>query len=652
LLVPANMSKVAILIQKNYSSSLIKKLHEEGLMEIEKISDLDISEEKMHPDVEIFAKYELRLSRIIEILKNYHKEKRKIFSEDFEKKKVKRRDEVEKIKEVEKILSEIEGEVLLRESEIKDIEAKIFELEEKLKKLEYLSAFNIDLSWLKKSKYVIVKCGLCTDLSALKISDDVYFEYKKIGKKKEKLWLVLIVTHSSLEKELEEIKNFEEIYVEGEGKVSEVMERIKKEIEEKRKRIKEIENWLSNLYKERRIDLLVIKEEMQIERERREIYEKFRKTNYAYVIEGWCLYENGERIKKIVEEITEGNSYVEIEEVGRNNEDAPVYLKNPRWTKTFEMLLELFALPKYNEINPTLFMGISFAIFFSIMLGDAGYGLVMLALSLFAYFKFKKSELIRSWAIVGIMLGIGNIFTGLIFNSFFGDFIPRYVYHDAKKLLYSAKIFGIELPIDALHKPILILAITLLLGLIHLNLGIILGLYQNIIRGRKNKIFEEQISFIFLEIGAGMLIGEKIFHLWEIEGILFYLSIIFTLIGLIFIFKRKGPMGFFDITGFMGDWLSYSRMLALGLATTGMAMTINILGEIIQNQIIQGVIGLILTPIVLIVAHFANIILQSLGAGIHSLRLQYVEFFNRFYEGGGKKFIPFRIKRKYTEEIT
>ncbi|MBC7081726.1 MAG: V-type ATP synthase subunit I [Thermoplasmatales archaeon] len=650
MVVPARMSKVNILIQKSNSNDLIKRLHEEGLLEIERTSSLDISEERMHPDVEIFAKYDLRLSRIIEILKNYHKEKRKIFSSDFEKKKVRKKSEEEKIREAEKILSEIENEVLLKENEIKELEGEIFELEERIKKLEYLAYFNIDISWLKKSKYIIVKCGLCTDINSLKVSDEIYFEYKKIGKKKENLWVVLIVAHSSLEKEISQIKNFEEIYIEGEGRVSEVIKNIRNEIEEKKRKRKEIEEWLSNLYKEKKLDLMAIKEEIEIEKERKEIYEKFWKTNYTYLIEGWCLSENSEKVKKIVEEVTEGNSYVEIEEFSRDSEKPPVHLKNPRWAKTFEMLLEFFAVPRYNEINPTIFIGISFIIFFSLMLGDAGYGLVMFLLSIFAYIKFKKSEAIRSWAVVGILLGLGNIINGLIFNSFFGDFIPRYIYKDATKLLYSANIFGISLPIDAIHKPILILSITLIIGLIHLNLGLILGMYQNIIRGNKKKIFEEQISFIMLEIGAGMLIGERILHLWHIEGVMLYLSFIFVLIGLIFIFKRKGPMGFFDITGFMGDWLSYSRILALGLATTGMAMTINIFGQIIPT--ILSLIGAILAPVVLIIAHFANIILQSLGAGIHSLRLQYVEFFNRFYEGGGKKFIPFRIKRKYTEEIT
>ena len=106
-------------------------------------------------------------------------------------------------------------------------------------------------------------------------------------------------------------------------------------------------------------------------------------------------------------------------------------------------------------------------------------------------------------------------------------------------------------------------------------------------------------------------------------------------------------MGLFDITGYIGDWLSYARLLALGLATTGMALSFNIVAEIIPQMI--PLIGVAFVPIILVLTHTINLGLQTLGAGVHSLRLQYVEFFNRFYEGGGKKFEPFIIKRKHTK---
>ena len=113
------------------------------------------------------------------------------------------------------------------------------------------------------------------------------------------------------------------------------------------------------------------------------------------------------------------------------------------------------------------------------------------------------------------------------------------------------------------------------------------------------------------------------------------------------LFFSKGLIGFFNITGYIGDWLSYARLLALGLATSGMALAFNVVSQLIGNMI--PFIGILVMIILLFFAHLVNLILQSLGAGIHSLRLQYVEFFNRFYEGGGHEFTPFKIVRKYTK---
>jgi len=130
---------------------------------------------------------------------------------------------------------------------------------------------------------------------------------------------------------------------------------------------------------------------------------------------------------------------------------------------------------------------------------------------------------------------------------------------------------------------------------------------------------------------------------------MFYVSVIFTIIGLIALVVNNGAMGLFDVTGYIGDWLSYARLLALGLATAGMALAFNIVAELLPTII--PYVGVVLIPVVLVFAHFANLLIQALGAAIHSLRLQYVEFFGRFYEGGGRKFVPFQIRRKYTEEI-
>ncbi|NIA10228.1 MAG: hypothetical protein GWP10_11020 [Nitrospiraceae bacterium] len=236
-----------------------------------------------------------------------------------------------------------------------------------------------------------------------------------------------------------------------------------------------------------------------------------------------------------------------------------------------------------------------------------------------------------------------------MFNGFFGDFIPRFVYGDPGKALYSAEIMGAHFPIDALHKPLTILVLTLMIGLAHLNMGFILGMYQNYKRGDVKAIFKEQISWFLLQIGGGVLIGKYLFHMGGFSSLIIDISILFTIIGLVALVREKGAMGLFDVTGYIGDWLSYARLLALGLATAGMALAFNIVAELTPT--IVPYVGIVFVPIILVFAHFANLLIQSLGAAIHSLRLQYVEFFGRFYEGGGRKFVPFQIRRKYTEEI-
>jgi len=143
-----------------------------------------------------------------------------------------------------------------------------------------------------------------------------------------------------------------------------------------------------------------------------------------------------------------------------------------------------------------------------------------------------------------------------------------------------------------------------------------------------------------------MLIGRFLMD-WEISTPLFYAGSVMVIIGIILLFIASGPVGFFGITGYVGDWLSYARLLALGLATAGMALAFNVVSEMTMMDI--PIVGLIIPAILLIILHLVNLGLQALGAAVHSLRLQYVEFFNRFYEGGGHEFAPFKIKRKYTK---
>jgi len=298
----------------------------------------------------------------------------------------------------------------------------------------------------------------------------------------------------------------------------------------------------------------------------------------------------------------------------------------------------------------TIIMGIFFVLFFGVMLGDAGYGLIILSLSLFGYIKFSKfSGFIRGWAFLGIWLGLTTTIVGFLTNGFFGDLIPRFFYNNPDQPLYSLTIGGVHLPIEPLRDPLTILTIALLFGLIHLNIGIILAIYQSYKNRDFKELFANHSSWLLLELGGGLLLGDSLLHLVSLGTVEFYFALILVIIGLVLRIWHAGPLGFFDITGFVGDWLSYARLLALGLATAGMALAFNIIAKLFADMIPIQIIGVIVMVILLVLMHAINLGLQALGAGVHSLRLQYVEFFNRFYEGGGHEFKPFSIKRKYTK---
>ena len=191
-----------------------------------------------------------------------------------------------------------------------------------------------------------------------------------------------------------------------------------------------------------------------------------------------------------------------------------------------------------------------------------------------------------------------------------------------------------------------ILVVALIFGLIHLNVGILLGIIQAFKAKKYKELLTARLCWIPLQLGGGMLIAYSMLD-FQLSENLIYIAAVLVVIGLIQLFISAGPIGFFSITGYVGDWLSYARLLALGLATAGMALAFNVVAQLLGNMI--PVVGIVIMIIILIIAHMVNLGLQALGAGIHSLRLQYVEFFNRFYEGGGHKFAPFKINRKYTK---
>ncbi len=658
------MKKTSILIYQSYLEDVIKKLHEQGLVQIINIEkdDQAISEltEKIElpREVTVFNSYELRLTKIIDILAKTKKTpqgiKAILHPEPPVIKEVKNRSSFEISSDTEQILQAIENSILTLEEQIKQLQEQKTKNEEMEKQLELIKDFSVDLDDFKDSPSVIVIAGRTSHFlqlqNQIESHDTIMISGKEFGTRKKKEWAVILVGHITEKETLEKLSreyltvfDFKDLSGSPTEGVTDLQQKQKDLEDEIQKIVSEL-----TIYSDKYLqDLYALREQIQFERARKEIMKNFAQTQTTYIVKGWALKRNEETIRSLVETTCEGHCSLAFDTPSSNPDNPPTYLETPKWASTFRTFLELFATPKYHELNPTIFMGVFFIIFFGFMLGDAGYGLVILLLSLFGYFKFgKHSPFLKNWSFLGIWLGTATTIAGLLMNSFFGDFIPRFIYHDLERPIYSATIAGVQLPLDALGDPLVILTIALLLGLIHLNLGIVLGLIQAV-RQKKYKIFITQyFSWIPLQIGGGILIGVFILR-WEISTLMMYGAILLTLVGIILVFLHSGPIGFFGITGYVGDWLSYARLLALGLATSGMALAFNVVAELVPALI--PVVGIVLFPILLVVLHTANLGIQALGAGVHSLRLQYVEFFNRFYEGGGKEFDPFQANRRYTK---
>ncbi|PNX45432.1 MAG: hypothetical protein BV457_01700 [Thermoplasmata archaeon M9B1D] len=659
------MKKTSLIIHQNYVENVIKKLHETGLMEIIEISKdkpenfENLEQAPMHSDVDICANYKLRVSRLIDILKKIIPKKGGIkgfLNPQLPKvKTVETRSIDEIFSYTEGILNEIERTILNQENTLNKYKEKLEQIKIDIEQVEYLKDFDFDLSDINESKHVIIKAGLVSDLPALQTEinnlEKAHLLFKQFGSGKKQEWAAVLAGHISEKEKIDKISR-EKITEFNLGHLSglpkNALDLLKKEKQNINKEKKKIILNLRVFADEQFHDLLALREEIQLEQVRKEVSKNFGKTDSTYVIKGWVLEKNEESLKTALTSVTNNHIIYDFETPSVNPDNPPVYLETPNWAKTFRTFLDLFATPRYNEIDPVIFMGIFFVLFFGIMLGDAGYGIVLLILSLFGYYKIGKvSETIKNWSFMGIWLALVTTVVGFLTHSIFGDLIPRFFLDNPDKLLYSFTLFGVKLPVESLKSPIIILSVALSFGLIHLNVGIILGVYQSYKNKEYKSLITKHFSWFPIQIGGGLLIGAFLLKMWTLGTIEMYISAILFITGIILRLIDAGPLALFDITGYIGDWLSYARLLALGLGTTGMALAFNIVAQIVPKMI--PVVGIIFIPIILIFAHIANLGLQTLGAGVHSLRLQYVEFFNRFYSGGGKKFEPFSIKRKYTK---
>lgn len=339
---------------------------------------------------------------------------------------------------------------------------------------------------------------------------------------------------------------------------------------------------------------------------------RFATSATAFVLYGWVPSSSLSTLGPSLEEKLNGAVCVEEFE---DRSGAPVALDNPGPVTPFEFFMNLYSLPRYTELDPTFLMFLTFPLFFGFILGDIGYGITTLIVFA-AMRRMLKGSGIRRLLSVLMLSSLATIAFGCVFGEFFGVEI-------------------VEHPIlNRVHDITTVLLVAVAIGAVHINIGILAGFYNVMKQHSLRHAILEKGAWFVLELGAALLAADALGFaaIGPIPGAAL------LILSIAMLYKGEGVKGLIEIPALLSNILSYARLFAVGLASVELALIIN---EFAGSFIAQGGVYIAVAVALLLGGHGLNILLGILGGFLHSLRLHYVEFFTKFFEGGGKRYAPF-----------
>ncbi|MDE7190892.1 MAG: hypothetical protein K2O35_00235 [Clostridia bacterium] len=360
-------------------------------------------------------------------------------------------------------------------------------------------------------------------------------------------------------------------------------------------------------------------------------------TDSTYYLEAWLPQSEAERVDK---ELTESPlSLAFLIRDPLEGEEVPTLAVNNGIVAPYESVTNMYSVPFYKEIDPNPGVAFFFFLMFGMMLSDAGYGLLLMlgAGLVLAIRRPPKGEL--NLVKIIFMGGISTIIWGFLFGSYFG---------------VSAKDIGIWYLFNPIEEPMPFLVISIAVGLIQMFVGMAINMVALIKQGQPIWGISSAFSWYFMALGlGGIALASKLGSWAKILGI------VFLVLGLILLmlsgtFGKKGAKkvsgafsALYGIINFFSDLMSYTRIFGLGLATGVIAMVFNQIADIISGMVPWKFLGVIISIVIYLVGHSFNVAINSLGAYVHNSRLQFVEYFGKFYTGGGQLFAPLGSEMKY-----
>ena len=526
-------------------------------------------------------------------------------------------------------LENLEKEIALKEEENKA-------LLEEIKLYEPWLKLEAKVEDLKSSRYTDLFVGYIgskDEEKFLESLDALGSDYKLYGLDKEKR--AIIYASYYLDKEEVDLLNkefqFSELKFEDKGLVKDIVKEKEKQIITNNLFIDEASKKLAKLTEDKE-KLYVLSDQAATDKELKLAPRQY--TLETVYLEGWVRSDKEDDLKKVLE--TSVSCYDLVLLDPEEGENPPTCNKNNKFVEPFQSVTNMYEVPNYKEVDPNPMMSIWFWFIFGMMMGDVGYGVVMLIGGIL-FLKLKKPK--------GMLKQIGKIITyssiptilfGVLYGSYFGFgwFEPVFV--------------------NPVKEPLTVLIFSFGVGLLHIISGLVVKMYASFKAKDYWQAILDDFPWIVLLLGLGVFaVGLKIEGLSKIGLIMIAASA-----GIITIFGGRRKQGFirkitggftslYGLVNHMSDVLSYSRLLALGLSTAIIAEVMNRLAGMVQGSII----GIIMSVFIYIIGHIFNIGMGLLSAYVHDSRLQYIEFFGKFYEGGGYEFRPLSVQLKHVDAI-
>lgn len=658
------MQRIYIYALKKDKEQILGLLQRRGVIEIRSMlkEDKVFRRADVSQNVENSEKTVATVSQALEILNSYVKENKSITSLLQVKKEISEQ-VYESFGEKYESVTGIAKRIISLSKEIAEEKAELVRLQTQAEILKPWVNLDIPINF-KGTKYTAAFIGT---LPRARTLEEIYAELAQympldveiISATKEQTCIFVLCLNTYKDKVFEKLRSMDFALpsISNDRSPAEQLRELERQIEKVNERVNSLLEEI-RAYDKDRNDLYFLLDYENILIEKYEAIGKLLQSKNVFIITGFIPEKDA---KQLENELTARfNLVVEITEP-KKKDDIPVLYKNNGFSEPLEETVNSFSPPGKGEVDPTMVMSLFYYMLFGLMFSDAGYGFILAlgcAAVLLKYGKILERSMKNTFKMY-LYCGIATVFWGVVFGSYFGDLFD----------VVATTFFGVEdvpvippLWINPVEKPMLMLTFCMAVGIIHLLTGLAMKGYQ-MARQKDYKGIIYDVVFWYVLLISCIILLLSMDMIKDIFGINVYISdmavkiasilAIVSAVGIILTngresknpFKRflKGLYALYGISGYLSDVLSYSRLLALGLATGVIGSVINKMAAMTA----KGFLGPVLFTIIVIIGHALNIGINALGAYVHTNRLQYVEFFGKFYEGGGKLFKPFGMHTKY-----